>query len=260
MAIVCKDHSILYIQVPGTGCSVVGRVLNQEYGGKDLGRKHNDVPELLDRGLLTPTELQSYTVLANVRNPFDKWVTYYQRLRGDWIEEYLSFRRRDLERRAEAHGMTDEEYSSQIKWLRRHGKAQRRRAWIMRRVGFNSWLLVTILRWRIRDRNMDPDQFGFQHLSHMFPMLSHVDFAIRQEALDEGFASALQLVGIREPAPIPKKNLTAGKKPYAEYYNGLAKWIIGSLYREELAHLGYRFDGVRSDASPLVDLRPLRAE
>lgn len=260
MAIVCKDHSILYIQVPGTGCSVVSRVLHKEYGGKDLGRKHNDVQELLDRGLLTPSELRDYTVIANIRNPFDRWVTYYQRLRGDWIEEYLSFRQRDLEREAETQRMTDEEYSDKWRWLKQHASVQRRRAWTIRRVGFNTWLLVTIIRWRFRDRNRGPDQFGFLHLGQMFPMLSNVDFAIRQEALDEGFQSAMKLVGIQDPAPIPQKNQTSGKKPYADYYNWLTKRLLSTVYKDELTHLGYQFDGARSGEPALVDLGPLRVE
>lgn len=260
MAIICKDHSIVYIQVPGTGCSVVSRVLIDEYGGKNLGRKHNDVPELLERELLTAAELDDYIVVANVRNPFDRWVTYYQRFRGDWIEEYLSFRHRDLQRKAEAQQMTEAEYSDKLEWLERHAKAQRRRARVIRRIGFNTWLLVTIIRWRIRDRNRSLDRFGFRHLGQMFPMLANVDYAIRQEALDSGFQSALRIAGIHEPASIPQKNLTSGKKPYPDYYNWLTKQLLSRVYKDELAHLGYRFDGMRSDTSPLVDFRPLRVQ
>lgn len=84
MAIICREHRILYIQVPGTGCSVVGQLLVDEFDGQELGRKRNDVSEIVRKGLCSPDEMREYLVLANIRKPFDRLVTYYQRFRGDW--------------------------------------------------------------------------------------------------------------------------------------------------------------------------------
>lgn len=98
MAILCEDLGLLYIQVPATGCSIVGKVLRKQFGGVDIGRKHDDVPRLLAQGHLSESALKRFCIVANVRNPFDRLVTYYQRLNGAWIDEYFAFRRRRLER------------------------------------------------------------------------------------------------------------------------------------------------------------------
>ena len=33
MAIICRDHRLLFVMVPGTGCSVVGKALQEELDG-----------------------------------------------------------------------------------------------------------------------------------------------------------------------------------------------------------------------------------
>src|SRR5690606_23489876 len=130
MAIICRDHRLLFIMVPGTGCSVVGNLLIEEFGGEwipssniivdnriAVQRKHSRLPELIRTGLLTPEEVEEYLVFATVRNPFDRLVTYYQRLIGPWVEYSHGVRRRAIERAAES---SDREwYDAEIAALER---------------------------------------------------------------------------------------------------------------------------------------------
>src|SRR5690554_2687991 len=108
MAIICEDLKLLFIMPPATGCSVLGGVLQKQFGGRylpeqdirsngrHLSRKHNSLPQLFEHQVLTVEERDQLLVFATIRNPFDRWVTYYQRLVGEWTEEYDGFAWRQI--------------------------------------------------------------------------------------------------------------------------------------------------------------------
>lgn len=250
MAILCRDLNLLYIQVPATGCSVVGRVLKQQFHGEDLGQKHDDVPRLLERGVLSESDLDQYLIVANIRNPFDRLVTYYQRLNGAWIDEYFAFRRRDLERRRQSGLVGEGEVPKEQERIAREERRKRRRVRVIQGIGFNTWVVGTVVRWRLRDRHSaisEPDRY----LHHLFPMLERVDVVLRQEQLEEGLNAVLHRQGVAEPVRLPRKNLTPGKKAYTEYYNAVSRRIIECLYAHDLNRMGYTFEGVEGAASLL---------
>jgi hypothetical protein len=74
-------------------------------------------------------------------------------------------------------------------------------------------------------------------------MLAHVDVVLRQEQLEEALNVVLHSQGVTELIHLPRKNLTAGKKAYTEYYNAVSRGIIERLYSDELNHMGYSFGG-----------------
>lgn len=230
--------------VPGTGCSVVGKVLKEQFGGIQLGRKHNDVSELLDKQLLDEVELPNYLIFANIRNPFDRLVTYYQRLKGNWTTEYFEWARRDLQRRRENNEFTAEELQKKLARLSKEDARKSRRMHIIRYVGFNSWLHFTLFRWYFRgkrDGQLNPlSQF-------IFPMLGRVQYAIKQEQLENGFKEVLKRAEIKENITLPRKNITQGKKHYTEYYGVVTRYITNILLRSDLKKFGYTFDGITSE-------------
>ena len=73
MAIIARDHGLLFIMVPHTGSSAVGRALIEQCGGswlpekpeRDakgeivLPRKHNTVSQLISHGVITRDERKS---------------------------------------------------------------------------------------------------------------------------------------------------------------------------------------------------------
>lgn len=252
MAIVCKELKLVYIQVPGTGCSVVSRVLRNQFGAEELGRKHNDVPELLQQGLLTEADLDKYLVVANVRNPYDRLVTYYQRLQGDWTDDYLEWAYRNLELRRQRDNLSDETYQRRRAKLARHEVRMRRRSRILRLVGFNLWLQVTLIRWRLQERKSMPVAEGRWFTNNLFPMLDRVDLVLRQERLEAALNGMLDRVGVSERVALPSKNLTPGKKPYTAYYNGLSRWLMNRFYQPELDFFGYGFGEVTGHDACLV--------
>jgi hypothetical protein len=247
--------------VPGTGCSVVGTILREQLGGEWLPapndfsggqvagkHKHNTVPELLDQGFMSPGECGEYLVFAAVRNPFSRWVTYYQRYAGDWIDEYFEFKIRQLEREREKFDFSEREYQKRVRQIQREKRKKQRRKYVIRALGFNTWMKITLLRWYMNGKNSS-DTSPLE--SYAFPMLSGVDVVIRQEQLDEGLNGVLREAGIHENVSLPRKNATPGKKPYTEYYSYTTRRLAEYLLGETPARFGYEFEGMTGEEAML---------
>lgn len=260
MAIICREHKLLFIMVPGTGCSVVGRALQEKLGGSFLPeqpirrnghkvqRKHNTVPELIEHGLLSEEEHEEYCVFASVRNPFDRWVTYYQRYEGDWIDYYDGVSRRQIERDRKNFNLSDEEVERRVERHEAQLKKLRRRQRIIRALGFNAWMIGTLLRWALDDSKGNVGGIT----RYAFPMLDGVDLAIRQERLNEGLNRVLEIAGVECQIDLPKKNRTGGKKPYTEYYAWPTQEIGEFLLGGEMKKAGYEFEGPTDNREMIV--------
>lgn len=235
--------------VPGTGCSVVGNVLREHFSGVELGRKHSDVPELLQKKLFNKSQLSEYLIFANIRNPFDRWVTYYQRLVGDWIDYSEGVRRRKIYRDKDRLSLSDAEVKALIKNHELHFKRQNKKRKIIRSIGFNLWIKGTIIRkWLVNNSN------GKSLNSFAFPMLDFVDWAIRQEYLEEGLNRVLKMSGTDYLTKLPRKNETKGKKHYTEYYSWLDKKIIEMAYGNKFKKYGYYFNNQNNSSDAIIRL------
>lgn len=267
MAIICREHKLLFIMVPGTGCSVVGNVLEEELNGRFLpeqpvrrnghtlvSRKHNTVPELMEHGLLSDDERSEYLAFASIRNPFDRWVTYYQRYKGDWLDHYEAVSRRRIEREQETLDLSEEEVQRRRQHHDQRFRTLRRRQRIMRWIGFNTWMKGALLRW-----GWDSNKGERGSISrYAFPMLDGVDAVIRQERLNEGLNQILERGGVHRRVDLPRKNTTSGKTSYPEYYSGSTRLLAEALLGDEMDEFGYEFDGVVDNQSVvwLSDQKP----
>lgn len=264
MAIICREHKLLFIMVPGTGCSVVGRVLQQELGGEWfpkqplcrngrtlVQRKHNTLSDILTHGLMTEEERAEYLVFATVRNPFDRWVTYYQRYAGEWVDKYHGFLERQIERDKEKFNLAQEEYQRRLNLREDQRCKHNRRRRVIRAVGFNTWMKVTLLRWYLKGNQKEN---GAPRIwSYAFPMLQGVDVVMRQEQLEQGGNEVLRIAGVEKTISLPRKNVTPGKKPYTDYYSTTTRYLAEYLLGEDtLAAFGYNFHGLLEQTSPIV--------
>jgi hypothetical protein len=245
MALLFNDISLLYVQVPATGCSVVAKMLREHFDAVELGRKHDDLPALIRRGLITAEDAERLLVLANVRNPFDRYVSYWQRLKSDWADqEYLAVLQRKLERQAAADALTEQELElrkASIAHLRR--RLYRRRRWI-RWTTFDSWFLLTLLRWKLHSE--DSRDFANRFL---FPMLTGVDLVIKQEKLEQALQEVLDRMVPGIEVRLSLRNQTPGKRVYTEYYNGLSRLVAQRMAPETMIRFGYRFAGGIDESS-----------
>lgn len=253
MALISKKHKIIYIQVPGTGCSVVSILLRKHYGAQNLGVKHNDIAELLDRGLISEEDLSSYTVVANIRNPYDCLVTYYTRYTGGWLDRYFAFRSRELQRRS--NSMSDVEIKIAEDQLDREKALKYRRQKIMRVVGFNFWLFYSQLQLLLRSLSRRDVSYRQALLERLFPMLGGVNLVMRQEDLEAAFM-ALQkdYLQSKSPLALPVKNVTPNKRFYGSYYNRFSRWWFSMVIRKELKVFGYSFGVSPDDGRRLLKL------
>lgn len=262
MAILCPEHDLLYIQVPATGSSVVAKALRDECGGKQVPKQsirrngqlvvsgpHCTVPELVGHGVLSRDDISSCLVVANVRNPFDRWVTYYQRRTGEqWVEYSMRSLRRQLEQEGDTYGLSKEEYEQRRQAIDEREQKQKRKGRLMRWVGFNTWMKYTLLRWRwtgVRGKSPGLGEYAF-------PMLSGVDVAIRQEWLNEGVNRVLEVAGVGAQIELPERNTTSGKKPYTEYYSWATRALAEQMIAPQMVRFGYDFEGPAENREMIV--------
>lgn len=251
MAIICRDHRLLFIMAPGTACSMLGGVLLDRFGGEWLpedhvfrggeqvvAKKHCSIADLLDHGVVNREQLQGLTSFVTIRNPFDRFVTAYERARGSWLEERV--------RAPDSYfNQGPEEYVERTKQ-----KAERRIA-RARDLEFEEWLLRGLnlyptrnpIEWgkqlRRRLRRRDPKQI-------VYPLIDGVDQIMRYETLEADFNGILRKAGIDEHVSLerPKGSTdrTPGKKPFREYYSPGLRSIIEKEFRKELSLFGYSFE------------------
>lgn len=255
MAIICREHKLLFLMVPRTGCSSVGEVLKEKFGGEWIPKeplfidnkkvvpiKHNTIQQLVKFNIISRKELKSYLKFATVRNPFDRYTTYYARLQGTWMEDWLkssmeeensnsSFNKSELyreqminEKTADIERARNEDFE---KWLYTEVGIDRKKSF---KRSVRDW---------IKSR-MDPF-----YMPEIYPIISGVDEIIRYENLENDFNSILRKAGVtgeNEWISIPYTNKTPGKKPYQEYYSPEARAFIENRFARELAVFGYTFD------------------
>ncbi len=244
MAIICRDYRLVFVMVPGTGCSVVGGALRRELGGewlpeRDLfegsrllvGRKHCSVPQLLAHGILSPRERREYTVFATVRNPYDRLVTEYQRLVGAWTNQKLQHEARRLGGGA-----------AQKAYLARRVRRTRQRVRLARALGFDGWLLGKLAKWRFDTRWMSSEERQAQYDRLVYPLTEGVDRYLRYERLEDDLNRVLADAGVTTPIQLPRRNQTPGKAPYPSYYSALSRGAVERMLAPQLARFGYEFD------------------
>lgn len=61
--------NLLYLELQKTGCTFVGKLLTEQFGGRRIGGKHNRIPE--------GTPLGDFLVVGSVRNPFDWYASLF---------------------------------------------------------------------------------------------------------------------------------------------------------------------------------------
>jgi hypothetical protein len=231
MPVICKDLNLLFIMMPGTGCSVVATVLCEQFGGERLPDKHASVAKIIADGSLTQQQIADLTVFGTVRNPFDRFVTEYTRIAGDWFDDHFS----NHSPRSQWIHEKGEKYR---KWKRKQQKKARDR-------GFDWWLMGTIRRYQIRQLIKHPFQYRKMMDLLAYPMTEGVDRLMVYENLEEDLKSVLSDAGADTDFTLPRKNITPGKKDFHEYYSPKSRRFIERTFADALKRYGHTFDDSR---------------
>jgi hypothetical protein len=182
--IISHQHKYLFIEVPHTACTSIGRALRAEYDGEPIMWKHATYREFLKTA---SEEEKSYFVFAGVRNPLDVAVTQYLRYKTDHGNSYTKPKKpgsanvTTLFQRM-AFQYTQRPESDFAAYFRRCHKLP-------------------------YDDSVSRDA------------RQYAQFFIRFEHLEEDFAEVLRRIGIEQKGPLPHVNKTATKaRNYLSYY------------------------------------------
>jgi hypothetical protein len=228
LAIICRDHRLLFIMAPRTGCTAVGELLIAELGGQYIppqnvtdgqGRvlvrqKHSTLGELMSNGLITPEERAGLFTFSAVRNPFDSLVSLYVKQSSvdqPLLDDPASWVNRSGRRRAS------------FKFARDHTFEE----WLADR--FRPSLSTRIKRLPFGRRVRDPWTEG-------------VDFVMRFERLQDDLNEALRRAGVERQLSIPAVNVTPGReRNYRAYYSERSRQIVERHFHRQLDQFGYEF-------------------
>jgi len=230
MPILCRDLNLLFVMVPGTGCSGVACLLCDQFGGERLPNKHASLDQIIAEGALTRTEVDQLQVFATVRNPFDRFVTEYTRIAGTWFDEHFA---NDSPR---SHWIHDKGPRYE-KWKRRQQQKARER-------GFDSWLIGTVRRYEIRQFVRNPLQYRRRLDLLAYPMVEGVDRLMLYERLESELKAVLRDAGAEAEFSLPRRNVTPGKKSdYRDYYSPRSRAFVEKKFGAVLNRFGHSFDG-----------------
>lgn len=251
MAIICREYKLLFIMAPATGCTAIGEILKDKFGGEYLPRepiekngwqiidkKHSSISQLVEFDLISKEELSSYVKFATVRNPFDRFVTGYQRLVGGWTEMHMNLNNPE----SWISSVKGEKYRNKLRHYKlRQAKLARKEGfenWLLRQIGYRPFnkLLKTWLK-----SSVNNSYFHKQKMNRLYPMIDGVDEIIHYEQLENHLNKILGKVGVEEYVDIPRINKTPGKKSYRDYFTPKTREIFESFYAEELAQFEYHF-------------------
>lgn len=227
MAIICRDHALLFIMAPRTGCTAVGNLLCRDLGGEFLpqsdvvdsdGRavmrhKHNTLRQLYHYDLLSPDEKKRLLTFTCVRNPFDSLVSLYIKLSSTYqhlLNDSTSF----------VHRVPG--YVESMQWCRTHSFDE----WIQQRYAPRRFL-------KIFRRPRRASMFG--------RYTDGADIVMRFERLQSDFEEVLQTAGL-PPMQVPFDNATPERdRDYRSYYSKQSRALVESALGDDLHRYGYRF-------------------
>lgn len=227
MAVLCRDHNLLFIKAPRTGSSAVSKALREKLGGESIppepifderrmfvGWQHSTLKQLLQYGFLNQDDLEGLVIVSGIRNPYDSVVSSYikkshtlpAKLNGPDAWPHSSRNRLRSIEYASSHS-----FSQWVKWQ------------------FGRTAL----------RNFKEQKSGSMYARYA----RQATYMIRFENLQEDFSQVLKLVGVKEKIEIPHFNVTKERKEkkYKDYYDWMSRLIVYYRFGGDIRNYGYRF-------------------
>jgi hypothetical protein len=227
MAVICRDHRLLFLLNPRTGGTAVSAALQQHCGGQQipehdvlapdgslvLQAKHNTLDDLIEHGLLTPGEIDELTVVTTVRNPFDSLYSLYLKMRDrypPWLEE----RRPWI--------VSNPWMVRSIQFCQDHSFDQ----WV--RHEYTRAAAATLARRRV----------ATMHEGYA----KHADVVLRFERLASDFSQLVADFSLEHGTAIAHENATPGRETsYRAAYSLRSRILVRTAYSRDLRSYGYTF-------------------
>jgi len=229
--IISERYRYLFIQNEGTGSSSLGEELKNLYGGREVLWKH---AQLRDFEKVATQEQREYFVIAGVRNPLDRMVTVYLRMKNE------SFRKLENDiRQAQADGAA-------FKADNLGRQIEKRRILQRENLTFAEYF-VRFLK-------------GDEWREHKKLRLEAADYVYRHEHLQEDFADFLGMLGIDRVRPVPNLNPTPEKDDFLSYYPPEIRRDVIRYTHRSMSALGYAYPGEWVEGSSFIARKRCRLD
>jgi len=198
--VISKENKYLFIQLPMTGSKAIARELVANYKGQYILYTHATYYDFLK---IANKEEKKYFVFSCLRNPMDKTVSHYEKIKNDHNSQFSR--------------ASKNKFSTILAFYfaRRYNYIKKNSA------NFNDFFL--------RFYKIPYDDFSALYHNKM-------DFIIRFENLNNDFSALLARLSIDQIRELPVFNKTKGKKAFIEYYDDSLKeraiWVFGPFMRK----------------------------
>ena len=183
--IINHEHRFVFVQVPDSASTAVGRELCERYGGQPILDKHSHLAELHET---TGGEYRDYFVFGTIRHPLEIMVARYFKLKGNRGGIFT-----DPKHWAENGGRVSAGQLERFRFVQRPES------------DFPSYFL------RYAPRLYESPYYN--------GVLDRFDRVLRRETLDGDFQEALAEVGIAADREIPPKNVNPVRRAhFSDYY------------------------------------------
>lgn len=210
--IISHKHKYLFVELQRTASLAIRRELMQQYSGAEILRRHSIYPTFLKTAT---NEEKNYFVFSGIRNPLDRTISFYEKLRND-PRNYIS-----NIRQKENKSLADRYFLDQHIFIKKNNAT------------FSQYLRKFYF-------------FPYDDRS----CISHktFDYVYRFENIQQDFAEILRRLNINQIRALPVFNKTKGKvSDLASYFDDKDKRLITRVFGPFMVKWKYRlpFDDVR---------------
>lgn len=180
--IISHKHRYVFIELPRTGCTAVGKELIEKYDGENILHKHATYREFKK---IYPDLVEDYFSFSSIRNPLDSIVSLYEKIRNGYYDFMLNPERK----KSLYHHFY---LLPRLRYVKMYNPDFERY--------FQKYYIIPYDNWSV----LDHDSF---------------DAIIRFESLNKDFMNVLSDIGIKPVRDLPVTNKTREKaRHFEEYY------------------------------------------
>lgn len=204
--VISHKYKYVFIEAPWTGTTSISKVLVDVYDGEKVLFRHASYFDFLK---IATEEEKKYFIFSSVRNPLDILVTNFFKFKTDHEGRYSDMKRTfNLENLLLRSRLKRFEFASKNN-------------------NFSDYFLK---------------YYKWPYNSWTSPSYTFCDYVIRFENIDATYKEALNLIGIENPQPLPKKNITGSRtRDYISYYSPEAVIRAKKIFGPYMKKVGYDF-------------------
>ncbi len=203
--VISHKYKYVFVELPRTGSTAISKELQEFYDGQRILKKHSRYSEFLAQAT---EEERGYFVFSGIRNPMDRTLSFYFKLKHDHKNRFSSMRNK-------------KEYLKEIYFKRLYDMVQ--------------------------DPNVTFQQYFLKRFSLPYDdwsSLDHhrMDAILRFEDMSADFDATLRKMGIDPVRELPKGNATKGREEasFESYYEPVKDHAV-KIFGPFMQQWGYAF-------------------